>query len=86
MKSVPYNPLSNGIAERRIREIKDWFVKNTDESNPWDINIELCLHYPNQATPETTKTSKVLTKINPLKVGGIVYLQRKVKKGRCKEA
>ncbi len=39
VKSIPYRPETNGIAERAIRSIKEWFCKSKDLGD-WDELIE----------------------------------------------
>lgn len=83
IKSVKYQPSSNGIAERRIKEIKNYFCKNSDL--PWDEQLIDCLKFVNYRVPVPEKEENPPRNRAKIKVGDIVYIQKRVRGHRFKE-
>ncbi|MGL5903999.1 MAG: RNase H family protein, partial [Cetobacterium sp.] len=82
-KSVRYHPETNGIAERGIREVKEYFCKN-EELGEWDTIIDRCLLDLNRCNKVEPKEREVKT--NPkFRPGDQVIITRRKKIGRFKE-
>ncbi len=86
MKSIPYRPETNGIAERAIRSIKEWFGKNKDLGD-WDELIEKCLFDLNRVTSENQQrpTETPVKRNARFQVGDRVILTRRRKVGKFSE-
>lgn len=82
-KSIAYRPETNGIAERAIREVKEWLRKN-ENLGEWDQIIDKCLSNLNRFTREESREREV--KENPrFRVGDEVIITRRRKVGKFSE-
>lgn len=84
IKSLKYQPASNGIAERAVRTVKDRFRKNEDLGE-WDILIEPCLSFLNPRPDiQNNRIEDRIAALNLLKVGDTVYILKDQKGKRFK--
>lgn len=83
VKSIAYRPETNGIAERAIRNVKEWFAKNKALGD-WDQNIDRCLLHLNRYNTVNLKEREV-KKNTRFDVGDEVIITRRHKVGKFSE-
>lgn len=88
IKSVKYQPSSNGIAESAVKRCKEFFVKN-EKLGQWDTLIDQCTHFLNyRIKPSELKIEDQAEKgdfsSNPFKVGDQVIILHQVRGKRFK--